>query len=214
MKIQDWWPIISAIILIILQAIVDAPRLIEIPLLVWFSILFMVIQFIKPQLELRKFLDAKPELVIKDYGLDHKTFEGGIKRLCLYIDVICINSRAEDVYPSISWFTKDEVFLSRNQGRWWIATADIKENIASLQTVNLGPNGMPRRLHIAYKDENGNFQIWYRKQDGMETFQNVSEEECLVKIKLNSSNGASVSEEFMIINHSHMVDFYSTDDID
>lgn len=212
---------IITVLLILIQLYVDAPSITEVPRYVRLAILTTFVQVLISQFASYKLDKEKPCMQISNYGTEPKNFPGTVfgpehkdistERVYFiwaYIDINCTRSVAENIYPQFTWYNENDEEVTCNQGRWFYPTADAQQDILSLQTANLFPNSMPRRIHIGgfivsnAPDPSILFQLQsiYRRQDGVLEFFSLASGSCkyMIKAEFRSSNGACLSENFII----------------
>lgn len=197
----------------IFGVLIDIPNLSILPIFIWITIgLFLLAATFN---SLLPFIE-KPLLIIQNYGIESKTFRdikqrsGLFKkakyeypiRLCPFLDINSEIISAEKVYPIVEW-SKSDVKIPINQGRWWIANEDLQHNKIDQQTVDLEPNGMTRRLYIGITDPPGcnkGFYAWYRTQDGHDHYHHLSsdKDQWQVKVSFRSRNNGMVIGRYIL----------------
>lgn len=213
--------IFISVLLVLIQLYIDAPSITEVPLFVRLAILAVFTQVLISQFASFKLDKEKPCIQISNFGIEAKNFPRTVfgteqkdistERsffIWAYVDICCTRSVAENIYPQFTWYKENNEEVTCNQGRWFYPTADTKQDILSLQTANLFPNSMPRRIHIGgFIVSNAlepsmlfHLQSIYRRQDGVLEFIPMASGSCKYKIKaeFRSSNGTYLSENFVI----------------
>ncbi|REG07071.1 hypothetical protein [Pelolinea submarina] len=193
--ISRWWPTFLALISALIGIILNLGNISEIPYSIWLTLAFLIIQNLISE-------NSVPKLYISDCGIDPKTFITGEMYMAVFVDVCSKRAVATDVFPTVEWVDESCNVHFENTGRWFIPTEDLKTNIIGNQTVNLFPNGMPRRLHFGRLDENGFLCAWYRRPDGLDAthYLKPAPSEFIVKITFRSGNKGICIGKYLIKN--------------
>jgi hypothetical protein len=157
-------------------------------------------QKLKLESELNKIKSSKPILFAKE-DIEDKGYSDGSVRKAVFIDIWNrnVNSDAVKVYPTIEWFDENGKKVITNSGRWHIGNPNAILDQISKQTVDIGSNGMSRRLHFATRLPNDpKLYAWCREKDGNDKFEVLSGKEFTVKIRLKSNNRANASFQYIV----------------
>jgi hypothetical protein len=205
-QITKYTPIFIATLTIILNVAINNYWGTNAAYVWWLTVLILVLEIGFLQFKLARIDDARPNIVLKDFGFEEKIWPIGFYTVCAYIVIANEPQKpgqtianSEQILANIQWFDADKQLVESNPGRWFIPSAD-QDGAIKLQTVDLPANGLKRRLHFTYSDVQ-KMQIeslWRTEDGGKNTKTRGNDSGYYISISLRDNQSSSVNFHFRI----------------
>lgn len=175
--------------------------------ILWLTIILLLIEIAFNEVELSNLKNSKPNIVLKDFGFEIKQWQLFSNTVCAYIDVAnepkensSGNTNSDGLTATIIWTDEKENVLDTNKGRWFIPNED-QHGAIKLQMVDLGANGLKRRLHFTLSTlETRILQSFWRTEDNKNaSMPRMATNGVHISISLTDNQNTKVNFYFLII---------------